>query len=60
LQQWLDETLRPWFEGRILPVSQAIAERWGALAGQCHLKGRPLKVLDGFIAATALDTISRW
>jgi predicted nucleic acid-binding protein len=28
LQQWLDETLRPWFEGRILPVSQPIAERW--------------------------------
>ena len=54
LQQWLDETLRPWFEGRILPVNQLIAERWGVLAGQCQLKGRPLKVVDGFIAATAL------
>jgi toxin FitB len=55
LQQWLDETLRPWFEGRILPVNQSIAERWGVLGGQCQLQGRPLKVVDGFIAATALE-----
>src|ERR1700722_15987489 len=54
LQQWLDEMLRPWFQGRILPVNDPIAERWGVLAGQCQLKGRPLKVVDGFIAATAL------
>ncbi len=55
LQQWLDETLRPWFEGRILPINEPIAERWGLLAGECRLKGRPLKVADGFIAATALE-----
>jgi predicted nucleic acid-binding protein len=55
LQQWLDETLRPWFDRRILPVDEAIAERWGVLAGQCRLKGRPLKVADGLIAATALE-----
>ena len=55
LQQWLDETLRPWFEGRILPVNEPIAERWGMLAGQCKINGRPLKVADGFIAATALE-----
>lgn len=57
LRHWLDETLRPWFEGRILRVSQPIAERWGVLAGHSQLMGRPLKVADGFIAATALDTI---
>jgi predicted nucleic acid-binding protein len=55
LQQWLDETLRPWFQGRILSVNEPIAERWGVLAGQCQLRGRPLKVVDGFIAATALE-----
>jgi predicted nucleic acid-binding protein len=55
LQQWLDEILRPWFEGRILPVNEPIAERWGLLSGKCKLKGRPLKVADGFIAATALE-----
>ena len=55
LQQSLDETLRPWFQGRILPVNEPIAERWGVLAGQCQLRGRPLKVVDGLIAATALE-----
>ena len=55
LQQWLDEILRPWFDGRILPVNETIAERWGVLAGQCSLKGRPLKLADGLIAATALE-----
>lgn len=55
LQQWLDETLRPWFHGRILPVTESVAERWGILAGKCQLKGRPLKMADGLIAATALE-----
>jgi len=55
LQQWVDETLRPWFDGRILPVSESVAERWGVLAGECQLTGRPLNVADGLIAATALE-----
>jgi predicted nucleic acid-binding protein len=55
LQRWLDGTLRPWFQGRILPINDAIAERWGILAGECQLKGRPLKLADGLIAATALE-----
>ncbi len=55
LQEWLDETLRPWFGGRILPVNEAVAERWGLLAGECKLKGRPIKVADGLITATALE-----
>jgi len=55
LRQWLDNTLRPWFAGRILPVSEAISERWGILEGQCQLKGLTLNVPDGLIAATALE-----
>lgn len=54
LQRWLDDTLRPWFQGRVLPVTAAIAERWGILAGECQIQGRTLKVADGLIAATAL------
>jgi len=54
LQEWLDQTLRPWFDGRILPVTAPIAERWGLLAGESRLKGREIKVADGLIAATAL------
>lgn len=37
---WIDETLRPWFAGRILPVTEAIAERWGVLTGQSQLQGQ--------------------
>jgi predicted nucleic acid-binding protein len=55
LQQWIDGTLRPWFDGRVLPVSERIAERWGVLAGECHLRGKGLSVADGLIAATALE-----
>jgi len=55
LQQWIAETLRPWFDGRILPVSERVAECWGILAGECQLKGRGLTMADGLIAATALE-----
>jgi predicted nucleic acid-binding protein len=44
-----------WFEGRILPLTKAIAERWGELDGTRQLAGRPLNVPDGMIAATALE-----
>ena len=47
LQQWLDDTLRPWFSGRILPVTERIA-------GRRQLIGKTITVPDGFIAATAL------
>lgn len=55
LRRWIDEMLRPWFDGRILPINEAIAERWGVLARECQRNGRPLKVADGLIAATALE-----
>jgi predicted nucleic acid-binding protein len=54
LQEWLDSTLRPWFEGRILPVTAPIAERWGVLSGERRLQGRQIRVADGLIVATAL------
>ncbi|MGD0680289.1 MAG: type II toxin-antitoxin system VapC family toxin [Polyangiaceae bacterium] len=55
LQHWIDGTLRPWFAGRMLPVTERIAERWGVLAGECQLRGRGLSVADGLIVATALE-----
>ena len=54
LRHWLDDNLRPWFAGRILPVTEAVAERCGILEGSCHLKGVGFNVPDGLIAATAL------
>jgi len=55
LRNWLDKELRPWLADRILPVSEAIAERWGILEGECQLKGLTLHAPDGLIAATALE-----
>jgi len=55
LQAWLEAEIRPWFGERILPVSAAVAERWGALSAQARLRGTPLPVVDGLIAATALE-----
>ncbi len=55
LQRWLDSTLRPWFHGRILPVTQAIAERLGMLAGERDSLGLTMPFSDGVIAATALE-----
>ena len=55
LEQWLDQSLLPSFAGRVLPVTQSIAESWGILSGGRHLGGRPLAMADGLIAATALD-----
>lgn len=55
LRQWLDGELRPWFAGRILPITEAISERWGILEGECQLKGIGFNAPDGLIAATAFE-----
>ena len=54
LQNWLDIEVRSWFAGRILPVTEEIAERWGHLAAAVRTQGLSLSVVDGVIAATAL------
>lgn len=46
--------LRLSFGDRILPVTTAIAERWGHLRAECWRARRTLPVADGLIAATAL------
>jgi toxin FitB len=55
LQDWLDIDVRAWFAGRILPVTEVIAERWGQLAAAAQKQGVTLAVVDGVIAATALE-----
>ena len=55
LEQWLEQELREWFENRLLPVDGAIAERWGLMSAQALRKGRPLSIVDGLLAATALE-----
>jgi toxin FitB len=55
LEAWLEAEIRPWFGQRILPVSAAIAERWGLLSAGGKLRGAPVAVVDGLPAATALE-----
>lgn len=54
LEQWLEADLIPTFTDRILPVTRAVAERWGSLSAERQIAGRPLSMADGLIAATAL------
>jgi len=55
LELALQRHLAVLFPGRVLPVTQAIAARWGRLDGLRQLSGRPLSAADGMIAATALE-----
>jgi predicted nucleic acid-binding protein len=55
LQNWLDIDVRSWFAGRTLPVTESIAERWGHLAAAARQRGIAAAVVDGVIAATALE-----
>jgi hypothetical protein len=51
LRLWLEHELPEWFEGRVLPVNLAVAERWGRLLAEV---GRPVPAIDSLLAATAL------
>lgn len=55
LERWFENDLVPRFRERILPVTYAIADRWGWLDGESQLRGAPLNTADGLIAATALE-----
>jgi predicted nucleic acid-binding protein len=55
LQAWLDADVRSWFAGRILPVTESIAERWGHLAAAGKRNGVTLAVVDGILVATAIE-----
>jgi predicted nucleic acid-binding protein len=54
LQRWLDQEIPRRFMGRIVAVDHEVAVRWGTLSGTAERQGRPLPVLDGLLAATAL------
>ncbi len=54
LEEWLDD-LRLSFELRLLPVTAAIGDRWAVLSAQAQRRGAPLSIVDGLIAATAVE-----
>lgn len=51
LRAWLESEIPAWFEGRILPVDAAVADRWGRLVAAA---GRTIPAVDSLLAATAL------
>ena len=51
LRIWLEHDLPAWFEGRVLPVDLAVADRWGRLLADAR---RPVPTIDSLLAATAL------
>lgn len=55
LERWFENDLIPRFQGRILPITQTIADRWGVLDAHRQMKGIPLNTSDGLIGATALE-----
>ena len=54
LETWLALELQTRFAGRIVPIDAAIADRWGVIAAEAQRRGKPLSVIDGLLAATAL------
>ena len=51
LRLWLEHELTAWFEGRVLSIDLAVADRWGRLLAEV---GRPVPTIDSLLAATAL------
>ena len=54
LEAWLETELRARFHGRILPIDDGVADRWGLLTARAQKKGVVIPVIDGLLAATAL------
>ena len=55
LETWLEVDLQARFSGRILPIDGPVADRWGQLAGDAKRQGKTLAVIDGLLAASALQ-----
>ena len=55
LEAWLNKDLRARFENRILDIDQEVADRWGLLTAAARNSGIVLPVIDGLLAATALE-----
>jgi toxin FitB len=54
LESWLQVDLPSRFQDRILLINAAIADRWGRVSSIAAAKGKPVPVIDGLLAATAI------
>lgn len=53
LDTWLDQRLRPWFDGRMLPVDEDVILEWRRLVARGRERNITFSQPDLFIAATA-------
>lgn len=53
LDEWLRYELPVRFEGKILPIDPSIADTCGKIIHRAEALGRPIQVMDAFLAATA-------
>ncbi len=55
LQTWMNDRLIARFGERILPLDTQTLLHWGMLTANMENSGHPLPVMDGLIAATAMQ-----
>ena len=55
LEAWLGKELPLRFFGRTLFIDQVVADRWGHLSGLTSARGIHVGVIDGLLAATAIQ-----
>lgn len=55
LEAWLSKELPLRFSDRILSVDQEVADRWGHLSGLAGARRVQVSVIDGLLAATAIQ-----
>jgi toxin FitB len=55
LEAWLNKDLPLRFYDRILSIDQEVADRWGHLSGLTSARGVRVAVIDGLLAATAIQ-----
>jgi predicted nucleic acid-binding protein len=55
LEAWLSNDLPLRFSGRIVNIDQEVADRWGHLYGLASAKGANVAVIDGLLAASAIQ-----
>jgi predicted nucleic acid-binding protein len=56
LEHWLEnDLLEPFDDANVLPVTKGIGDRWAALSARAQQKGIQPSVIDGLLAATALE-----
>lgn len=56
LEHWLEnELLESFDDTNVLPATKAIGDRWAAISARAQERGIQLSVIDGLVAATALE-----